>query len=359
MEYFKSGLNDTVGQVQELIPGFGDRQAASRDAARAAEALKKRIHDEWKKPVFDRTPLTPEEFRVLQQYEPQIAAFVEQQAPEMLKNVRGEGRQAQLKALSELGQLADTGSTPGTRAAFEEANLTADQAMRSRRQNAIANLEAKGLAGTAGATLGADIGAGLAATEQQRLASLEQAKQEQAAKLQALNSLGAIGGQVEGQDERQQEINNQNLNNYYLNMADKRQKYNNYVAATQNQGQLYNIQQNQQNANMNTSQKNEYAKRNQEYHNKLEQADADNSNDELRLESGLDREEASRRYKEGIEGAQDKTKLFMNMIGAGAALYGAGGGGGGDSISEFKGPGGAPVADTYLGGNQSTGQAYV
>lgn len=315
------GANSLTNGIMGVIPGVQAGRNASGDYQQATQDLINRINNEWKLPDYDKTPLTPEEYKLLANYAPQVAAYVQQAQPELLKNIQGPGQQAQQQALNQLGQLANTGTDEGTKAAYELANMNADQAMRSNRANALQLLAARGL-GTSGATLGADIGAGLGAAEQQRKASLQEASDASNRKAQAIQALGNLGSQVANEDTQKQQYNANTLNQYNELLANRRQQYNQYAAEVGNQAQMYNQQMAQNTSNQNTGLSNQYNMYNQQRADQMANSLANSNNQRLMTEAGIQSGGNQEALNAKLQQAGDETNFFGNMVGIGA--YAAG-----------------------------------
>jgi len=344
------GLSDIMGGIRHFIggdSGEGDYQAQTA-------ALIDRIHKEWQLPQYDQTPLTPKEYALLNQYAPEVASFVEQRAPQMLPEQVNKGTQAQQQSLEQLGQLAKSGTDEGMRSQLEEANMNADQYLRSNKANALAALSNRGL-GSSGATLGADITAGLGAAEQQRKAAVEAASQAAQRKAQAIQALGNLGTQVAGQEQQRGEFNANTQNQYDQLIANRRQQYNNYVAGLHNEANLYNQQQLQQVANMNTGLGNQYNMYNREREDRNKTNSANFANQRLQTEAGLQSGANQQGFQYRQNEANNNTQMFMALAGLGAA---AATGSPGAAASRMGGGANQYSPDTGIGNNY-TGGGYV
>jgi len=335
------GINDFIG---------GDTGEGSYKAQ--TEELINRIKNEWELPEYDQTPLTPKEYALLNQYAPQIAGFVQQQAPQLLSNISGPGQKAQQQSLDQLSQLSKTGVDAGMQAQLEEAGMSADQALRSSKANALAALASRGL-GSSGATLGADIAASLGAAEQQRKMSLEAASQAAQRKAQAIQGLGSLGSQVAGQEQQKEEFNANTLNQYNQLLANRRQQYNNYAAQTQNQANMYNQQQIQGTANANTGLSNQYNQFNRARDDRNRENLANSKNQRLQLESGLQAGMNQQELAYNQERARNATSTMMGLAGIPGAIYNFSGSGK-SSYRPNQGASDAGIGEQYTGGGYVT-----
>jgi hypothetical protein len=345
---------DPFADAMGLIPGVSAGKNAQAAYQAQLQALMGKIEKEWQLPAYDKTPLTPQEYKLLATYAPQVAAYVQQAQPELLRNVQGPGQQAQQQSLNQLSQLANSGTDAGTKAAYELANMNADQAMRSNRANALALLASRGL-GSSGATLGADIEAGMGAAEQQRKASLQEAADASQRKAQAIQALGNLGSQVAAQDTQKQEFNANALNQYNELLANRRQQYNQYAAETQNQAQMYNQQMAQQTANQNTGLNNQYGMYNQQRADQIANNLANSNNQRLMTEAGLGQGGASEALKYGMQQSQNETGMFMGLVGLGAQAGMMGMGRGAPEAQGSEYVASAPSSNYNLGGGGGGG----
>lgn len=313
------GISNIVGGIEDIIPGVKSGRDAQAAYRQQTQDLIDRINGEWTLPVYDQTPLTQKEYTLLSMYAPQVAGFVQQQAPQLLANISNQGTQAQTQALNQLSDLSQTGTDAGTRAQYESANMAADQAMRSNRANALAALAQRGLS-TSGATLNADINAGQSAAEQQRQASLQAASDASQRRVQAIQGLGNLGTQVAGQQQQQQEFNANTLNNYNQLLADRRQQYQNYLSDTQNQANLYNQQQTQGVANANTGIENQTNLMNRQRQDAIMNAMTNAQNDKLKTEAGMTSNMNQQGLQYGMQQSQNMTNTFLGLAGLGVGL---------------------------------------
>lgn len=348
-----SADTNMFGQLQNFIPGVQAGRDAQAAYQQQLQQLIARIDKEWTLPKYDQTPLTQQEYTLLNTYAPQVAGFIQQQAPQLLSNVSNEGTQAQSQALNQLSELSKNGTDEGTRAQYEEANLTADQALRSNRANALNLLAQRGL-GTSGQTLNADIGAGIGAAEQQRQASLEAASQAAQRKVQAIQGLGNLGTQVAGQKQQAEQFNANELNQYNQLLANRRQQYQNYIADTQNNANQFNQQQSQQIANINTGLNNQTNTYNQHRADQIQNNLTDSMNDRLRLEAGLQGGGNSQQLGFAQQQAQNETGMFLGALGIGAQALSGGAGGGSGPASALM----ASKAGSMNGGYQPNSYSY-
>ncbi len=346
------------GSVYNAINGFlgGDTSGAQATYQGQLADIENQIKNNWSLPDYDQTPLTPQQFTVLNMFNPQLASYVQQNQPQMIAKTNDQATQAQNQALQGLSQLSKTGVDAGMQAQLESAQMSADQALRSNKAQALQALQARGL-GSSGATLGADIATSLGAAAQQRQGALQAAQDAANRKVQAIQGLGNLGSQIAGQEQQQNEYNAGTQNNYDTMIANRRQQYNNYVAQTQNEANMFNQQQQQQAANANTAVNNQFNMYNRSREDQNKTNTANSKNSQLAAETGIQGQAAQQQFGYDTQQAQNATQTMMGLFslagqGVKSAMSGLGGpagGGGGTQVSSPSGYGG-PSSSYSLGG---------
>jgi len=109
-----------------------------------------------------------------------------------------QGKEAQIAALREFGELSKTGMTPVQRAELERQKQQIGQEQKAKLESIVQNQAARGLAGsgteTAARLLSAQEGANT-----ERMAGLQTAAEADKARIAALQSMGSLGGEYERQ----------------------------------------------------------------------------------------------------------------------------------------------------------------
>ena len=203
-----------------------------------------------------------------------------QQGASQLNNYQNSQQtvQAQTQALAGLQARAAGGLTAEDRAAINQAQMQANQAIQSNRQNIIQSLQQRGQ-NTQGAEIAAQLSAAQAGGNQMAMQGQQTAGLASQQALAALNASGQLGGQMQAQQFSQaaQQAAAQNAINQF-NTANQQAVAGQNTAA-QNQAQYYNLSTQQNLANANVAQQNAEAQRElqaqqTEYQDTLQQAQA-------------------------------------------------------------------------------------
>lgn len=136
----------------------------------------------------------------------------------------------QMKALEQLAGVAETGMTPADQAAFELARRNAAQENQAMQGQILQQMQARGQGGS-GAELIARLKGSQSAADRLQEAQLEQAKAQQAARMQAMNQVGNLSSQI-----RQQEFSEQS------DIAKARDLVNQFNLQNQTAAQRANVQ---------------------------------------------------------------------------------------------------------------------
>jgi hypothetical protein len=265
----------------------------SRDAQKATEAERRRIQglaDQMQSPNFDTRDISPEDIRVLERYSPQIAAFVPEKSPELVKALSEgsqRGRKAQTDALDRFTALSQTGVDPLLQLEQARAQRQAAAQASSARQNIDEVNQRRGVSLGSGVGLASQMQAIQDAQLQQALAG-EQANAN-AYQRQMLNIGNAanLGSQIRNEDVSLEERNAAALNSYNQRIADMGNRYNQYVANQRNDAQRFNQGQNQRAYEANIGNRYSAARDNQSSQNAIAQRQYDNRLGILGIQSGL------------------------------------------------------------------------
>lgn len=180
-------------------------------------------------------------------------------------------KQAQMQALQQLSGISETGMSPADQASFELARRGAAQENQAMQGQILQNMQARGQGGS-GAELISRLTGAQKSADSMQAAQLEQAKQQQAARMQALNQVGALSGQMQNQDFNQSSQIAQAKDLISKYNAQNQQNTNNSNVAAQNAAQLQNLQNQQALNNQNTGLRNQQ----QQYNKNLVQQNFNN-----------------------------------------------------------------------------------
>lgn len=193
-------------------------------------------------PAFDTSKLTPEDLKVVGKFTPEIAPYIAEQNPELVRQSAAamEGREAQKKALQTYLKMGETGDDAISAQAAFEARERAAADTRARQQALEQGFQRRGQLGS-GMQFAAGLQSGQAAGNQQALAQMQAASDAQRRRLEALSQGAAIGGNIYGQEMNLAGQNAAIINDFNRRMAQSRQAYEMSRAGTLNEAQRYNL----------------------------------------------------------------------------------------------------------------------
>lgn len=301
----------TVGAIAS-VASAGAQWLSSEQARKANKAERKRMEEMLAKiqsPQFDPTDLTPEEYKVAAKYVPEMAAFVEEAAPQVVKQTEdmAMGRRAQKEALQKLSDIGSSrGVDPQMAALANQANRRAQTEAQVRQQSILQDAARRGQAGSA-ANIAQQLMAGGNSMDQLANTQNQLAADAYRQRLQALAESGQMGRQLQQDEIGLQKTNADIINDFNRRNTAARQGYLNSAADTQNEAQRYNVGQIQDIANRNVGLKNEYAKYNQNRGDDIAQRNYDNQMKKFGASSGLSQQQ----QQANVQGAADRNQAIQ------------------------------------------------
>lgn len=276
----------TVGIVGTAVAGAGAQWLNSQEAQKASAAERKKMQaliNKLEEPSFDTSKLTPEDYQVVNQFIPEVAADFEEIAPTTIKGkseAATAGLGAQLSALEKLRNLSDSGDDTQSRLLRSQA--LRDAAIQSQgEQEAIRQRMAR--MGQTGSTN--DLITSLLAQQGQSqnaaLTSQNAAMDAYNRKLEAMRGAADLGGNIRGTELTMEGNNADIINAYNQRFANARNDYNQYASGLRNDAQLRNLNNAQDISNKNVAQRNDYMQYNQKNANDLAQQAYANSASKL------------------------------------------------------------------------------
>jgi hypothetical protein len=206
---------------------------------------------------FDMTAITPEQVKMVGEFKPEVAQFIQQQAPEMIKATgAGEaGRKAQMEALRKYAETVQSGYSPELEAGLMEAQRAAGKEAQSRQASILQDASRRGTL-TSGIQMASQMGAGADAAERMAQDAQRAALAQYAARQNAIGQSASLGGQIRASDISEQARNADILNQFNQQSSARYQDYlqgaantsnieNRYNAARANQDVLNRIRQSQ------------------------------------------------------------------------------------------------------------------
>lgn len=260
-----------------------------RKASAAEREQVKAMLDNVQSPNFDPSKLTPQQYSVVRKYVPQVANFVKEVNPKLtMADSAGAvaGRGAQMDALNKLRNLSQSGTDEQSQLLQQEATNAANVANRGRQGAITQDFQNRGMGGS-GLEMLSQLSNAQGANEIQAQNSRQGALQAIQTKLQAMRDSANLGGQVRDQDVSLEKGNNDIWNSFNQRTAQRQQAYGDNVANTQNEGDRFNLQNEQDVGNRNTSTGNQFQEYNQGRDDKIKQATYDNSMSKVKTYAGI------------------------------------------------------------------------
>ena len=212
-------------------------------------------------PSMDMSKMTPEQYKIIGTYKPEVAPYIAESRPDLVKETAGmkEGRDAQLTALRRLKSIgSNQEGDPELQQAIADAGKKSQIQAQSRSQSILQDLARRGMMGS-GAGLAAQLQGSSDAMETAARSSQDAAVSSYKNKLQALKDSAMLGGQVRGDDLAMEGRNVDIINDFNQRTSKNRQVWENARTGTLNDAQRMNLNAAQSVADQNVGQNNKYA----------------------------------------------------------------------------------------------------
>jgi hypothetical protein len=257
---------------------------SSKNAAQASASERKRISDlvdAMKQPDFDFSTITPEEFKVVGKYVPEVASYIQEAAPQVMQGISA-GRDAEKEALNRWLEMSRSGRDD----IFDIQQRQAARTAAGEQQAQIASLQDLSQRQGGG---GLPQGAALRAIMSNRSGELAQQGALDAAqrRTQALQQVGTLGSQVRQADMSLEEKNANIINDFNRRLAENGNQYNQYKTGVLNNAQLANLAQAQKTSDANIGARNEATASNMTNRNNLVQKQFDNQMSQINAKQGI------------------------------------------------------------------------
>lgn len=303
-----------------LAAGGAIAQYLNSDAARKANQADidqlKGLLANLQSPNFDSSKITPEQYKVVSQYVPEVAPKIQEVAPTVIKQSAdmSAGMDAQRQALQKLQQISGQETNPELQAMSQQQLQGAQNAAQSRQQSLMQQFQRQGMLNS-GTQLAGQLAGNEGAMSRAAEAGQNSAMEAYRQRLSALQGSAQLGGQIRSQDQSMQSGNAAIINAFNQRMANSGQQYANYAADTANQGQLHNQNLAQTTANANVGINNDAAVRNQQYQNYLQQMQFGNQLQKLGVNANYTNMGMNQRTSAG----QDQNAAIQGVTNAGVA----------------------------------------
>lgn len=250
-------------------------------------------------PQFDTSKLTPEDLQSVGKYTPEIAPYIAEAAPELVRQSSEamQGRSAQRKALEKYLLMGETGDDAISAQESFMARQRAGADTRSRQQALEQNFARRGQLGS-GMQFAAQLQAGQAAGNQQALAQMQAASDAQRRRLEALARGADVGASIYSQEMDLASQNTDIINRFNQRMANSRQAYEMSRMGALNDAQRYNLGMQQDIANANVRQRNRAQEMNQDRADSLTKYGAEFARGERNRMDDIERERYRNTFNE-------------------------------------------------------------
>lgn len=257
-------------------------------------------------------------------YSPDIAAFVQENAPELITEPQSQTeKRVQREALQKYAAMAQTGRDVISEAQREQALYEADAAAKERQRRLVEGMRQRGMLGT-GAEMAARLGAEQAAAATSRQEALQGVQQAEMRRREALGQAASLAGQLRGQNLQVESANVGTMNAFNARLANAKNLYNQYSSGERNKAELINQQREMDRSRYNLELGNKYAMYNREQalsaRERARQYDVDVLNTIYKARGGA---EDFRRTGEARARA-GQVSAFNTGIGTGMGLYSIG-----------------------------------
>ncbi len=199
-----SAIGPAIGAVGSIAGGIAGQQASSGDLgeSRNQAIIANQILQELQNAPDISKPLILEKYKQQGVLTPEMEQNINAQMPSNI-NTDPRYKAAQMQALQQMQQRANTGLTQGDRAALQQSNLAAQGDVQSRLGSIQDKMQQQGLADS-GSALAMKLAAAQSGANQESANANQLAQNSQQAREQALANLGQFGSQLQGQDFGQQ-----------------------------------------------------------------------------------------------------------------------------------------------------------
>ncbi len=212
-------------------------------------------------PAFNLEKITPELYESVGQYVPQVAEFVKEKAPELVKASADAqtGRQAQMDALERYKQLSRSDFDPELQQKLAEASRRSRTDAQSREASVLQDANRRGQGGSLATMATQQIG-GEASMQRAAQESQMAAAESYRNKLRALDQSANLGGQIRQSEMGEASRNADIINDFNERTSTRYQQYGQMRADQANQAQMRNLGERQRISDANVGQRNDAQK---------------------------------------------------------------------------------------------------
>lgn len=268
-------------------------------------------------------------------FSPDIAAFVQEKAPELIQEAGSNTeKRVQREALQKYAAMSESGRDVISEAQREQALFESDARAKQRQRSLMEAMRRQGQLGS-GAALQAQLSGEQAEAVNARQAALQGVQEAEMRRRQALGQAAGLAGQIRGQNLNVESANVGTMNAYNQRLANAKNMYNQYASGARNQAQMINQQREMERERYNLGLQNQYAMFNRQQRDaakeRARQYDVDRVTRMYDIREGNERNRsAGERQK-----YQDYATAINSGIGTGLSVYSMGMGGGGAGTSSL------------------------
>lgn len=253
-------LREIENAYKSIIPPNYDLSIQDPPALHAEAIQSPKFSQAVQSPSFDLTKFTPEKLKEVGQLAPQLAPFIKEVTPQLVKEneTMKKGRQAQLDALETLTKVGKGGFNPEYAQKVQEATQRSQGQARAQQASLMDTMNRRGIGGS-GLEMAAALQGNASAMNSAAQANQQAATDAYRDQLGALSQGASLGGQIYGQEQGLQSQNAAIINAFNQRMTAQQQDYEQRNADTMNQAAAQNLANKQSIANQNVNNTNQAA----------------------------------------------------------------------------------------------------
>ena len=222
-------------------------------------------------PKFDASAITPELYKEVGQYVPEVAEFVQEARPEIIKasGAAVEGRNAQMEALSRYKEIAAGGQDPELLQKLQQSADKTRAVAGSRVASSLQDANRRGSLNS-GVEMAAELQGGASAMDRNAMESQGAAVESYKNQLMALDKSANLGGDIRASEMNEEGKNVGIINEFNQRTSKNYQDYLNAKSQLANNAQLTNLRSAQAISDANTGLGNKFAVDNRNRANEIE-----------------------------------------------------------------------------------------
>lgn len=278
------------------------------------------LADAIQSPEFDMTTITPEDYKLLGQYNPETLPLIEEKAPQIVqRSLAGEqGQDAMLNSLQRLRNISNTGADAQSQAMVEQAMRNAAIQNQGQQAGILENASRRGFAPGSGLAFAQALSAQQNANQSASQSGTQAALAAYQNRLQAMKDAANLGGQIDANDLNLQGRNADIINSFNARMAQNRQNQAMFNTNNLNEAQRTNLAAQQSNADRNTALRNQAKYEQRDFRNQTAQQQYQNQLNKLAAQTGA----IQGNINDIQSNAKDKANLYSGLTNSALLLGG-------------------------------------